>query len=351
LNFQPVDRVVLHDQLSYNPGVIAYYTGQSITGFNYTRADVGMAIRKTLDACFLPVNPLGRQRFTDANGFTYQNDEWNTSLVGRPFSDVAGARAYLQRKITAMQSASFNAEQERTVYRAYMHDLQSLVGDTVVIDFSISVGFCDCWSLLGLELFSYLYAEDLQVIVDYVTAHTDYSVRKVHAVADPELSPVVLIAEDFASESGSIFSTVLLRKVHFPQVCRLTKAWHDYDVKVLYHSDGNWKRVIPDLVACEVDGFYCLEPSLGMDLVELRRDWPRHTWAGGVDGVDLLERGSPADVRREVHRQILETDALQAGGVFIGSSSEINPPIPLDNYRAMITAAGEITNREGEFQH
>ena len=39
--------------------------------------------------------------------------------------------------------------------------------------------------------------------------------------------------------------------------------------QVLYHSDGNWKRLIPDLVGCEVDGFYCLEPALGMDIVEL----------------------------------------------------------------------------------
>ncbi len=62
LSFQPVDRVVLHEQLSFNPGVIALYTGKPVTGFNYTRADVGAVIRQTLDACFLPVDPLGTVR-------------------------------------------------------------------------------------------------------------------------------------------------------------------------------------------------------------------------------------------------------------------------------------------------
>jgi hypothetical protein len=39
-------------------------------------------------------------------------------------------------------------------------------------------------------------------------------------------------------------------------------------------------------------------------------------------------------------RQIRETDALR-GGVFIASSSEINPPIPMENYRAMVEAVDE----------
>ena len=81
-----------------------------------------------------------------------------------------------------------------------------------------------------------------------------------------------------------------------------------------------------------------------MDIVALKNTWPRHVWAGGVDGVDLLERGTPAQVALEVRRQIQETYALQTGGMFVGSSSEINPPIKPENYRAMIQAAGEAVN-------
>jgi uroporphyrinogen decarboxylase len=137
---------------------------------------------------------------------------------------------------------------------------------------------------------------------------------------------------------------VFRRNELFPHVCHLTEAWHGHGLKVLYHSDGNWKSVIPDLVACGVDGFYCLEPSLGMDIVELRKAWPDHVWAGGVDGVDLMERGTPEQVRREVHRIILETDALHKGGIFVDSSSEINPPIKPENFQVMVEAAGEIRN-------
>ena len=93
-----------------------------------------------------------------------------------------------------------------------------------------------------------------------------------------------------------------------------------------------------------MDGFYCLEPSLGMDIVALRNAWPKHVWAGGLDGVDLMERGAPNQVRREVRRIIKETDALHSGGIFIDTSSEINPPIKPENFRAMIDAVGEMCN-------
>lgn len=344
LNHQPVDRVALHDQLSFNPGVIAHYTGKPIHDFSYTLEDIGVVIRKTLDACFPPVAPRGTERVADEDGFVIQNDNWTTWTVERPFSDLRGAREYLLRKTERILNAPFDAEREREQFRRYMRDLQRIVGETVIIDYSISVGFCDCWSKLGLELFVYLYQDEPQVISDYIEAVTSTGIRRVHAIADVELSPVVLIAEDFATKQGPIFSPSLLRQEHFPRVRRLTEAWHQHGLKVIYHSDGNYRRVIPDLIECGVDGFYCLEPSNGMDIIELKRTWPEMVWAGGVDGVDLMERGTPEEVWAAVRRIILETDALHTGGMFIGTSSEVNPPIRPENFVAMVDAVGSILN-------
>ncbi len=59
-----------------------------------------------------------------------------------------------------------------------------------------------------------------------------------------------------------------------------------------------------------------------------------------------MERGNPEDVRSEVRRQIEETDALNAGGIFLATSSEINPPIKPENYKAMIEEATSIRNKD-----
>ena len=168
-------------------------------------------------------------------------------------------------------------------------------------------------------------------------------VRQVHAIADEyaKFSPVVLIAEDFATKHGPIFPPAFLEEFHYPPIRRLADAWHAHGVKALYHSDGNWRSVIPQLIATGVDGFYCLEPNCGMDIVEFKKRWPEMVWAGGVDGVDLMERGAPEEVKAEVFRHIRETGALETGGMFVASSSEINPPIPPANFRAMVEAVGE----------
>ncbi|MBI3922740.1 MAG: hypothetical protein HY318_15065 [Armatimonadetes bacterium] len=344
LNLQPVDRAVLHDQASYSPGVVSLYTGKTILGFDYTVEDICEVIRQTLDACFPPVAPRGTARVTDDDGFVTQHDNWTSWTVSRPFDDVVGAREYLLRKTEQMRNTPFDTGQAREEFRKQMTDLQRLVGDTVIIDTSSAVGLCACWSGLGLMLFCYLYDEEPEVVSDFVEVYTANEIRRVRAIADPSLSPVILIADDFATKQGPIFSPEFLRREHFPRLKRITQAWHSHGLKVLYHSDGNWMSVIPDLVECGVDGFYCLEPAIGMDLVELKKAWPQHVWAGGVDGVDLMEMGTPEEVAREVRRQIVETDALTTGGVFIGTSSEISPPIKPENYRAMIETVGQLTN-------
>jgi hypothetical protein len=365
LNLQSVDRVAIHEQLSYNPQVISLYTGKSIRGFDYTYEDICFVIRQTLDACFPPVAPLGTSQVTNSDGFVIQQDNWHSGIVSRPFHGVAGAREFLLRKTDELRRvgrqavygfppgvepgtrsgpAAFDPEQERDRYRSYMQRLQDLIGETVIIDFSLTTGFCDCWSQVGLDTFICLYDEAPQVVSDYIEAYTDSEIRRLHAIADPSLSPVVLLPEDFASKQAPIFNPAFLRKELFPRVRRMTEAWHSHGLKVIFHSDGNFKPVIPDLVDCGVDGFYCLEPAVGMDIVELKKTWPKFVWAGGIDGINLMEGGTPDQVRREVHRVIVETDALHCGGIFIDTSSEINPPIKPENFKAMINAVGEYRN-------
>lgn len=165
-----------------------------------------------------------------------------------------------------------------------------------------------------------------------------------NAIADPNLSPVVLIAEDFAARSGPIFGPAFLKRELYPHVRFLTEAWHAHGIKVLFHSDGSWRRAIPELVDCGVDSSYCLEPACGMRITELARDWPGLVWAGGIDGVHLMELASPGAVRAEVHRIISEVGMLERGGVFIDTSSEINPSIPRENSLAVVAAVREMRN-------
>ena len=345
LRHEPVDRVPLHEQLSYNPKVIGMYTGRAIDGFDYTLEDIGYVISRTLDMCFPPTAPSGTDRVSDADGFVSQHDNWTTWHVSRPFDDVGGAREWLLKSLGRIREAhdSFDATEARRSHRRYMENIQRLIGETVLCAFS-GTGFCSVFDRMGLELYTYFTYDYPELLAEYMEASATLELRRVRAAADSSLSPVILIPEDFSTKQGPIFSESFLEEHHYPYVRRLTEAWKEHGVIVLYHSDGNYKKAIPGLMSCGVDGFYCLEPSCGMDIVELKTTIPEMVWAGGVDGVDLMERGTPEQVREEVQRHIVETNALEEGGMFVASSSEINPPIPPENFRAMVEATGELRN-------
>ncbi len=341
LNHQPVDRAALLEQLSYNPRVIADWTGKAVRGFEYTVDDICQVIRRTMDLVMPPSAPRGTGRFTTPDGFVYQNDNWATWHVSRPFDDEAGACMWLRGRISGLREAigSFDPGAARQGYRREMLALQEKIGQTVILNFSGS-GFCSVFDGMGLEIHTFFCQEYPDVLLEFMEVSTEMELLRIDAVADGELSPVILIPEDFSTKQGPIFCPDFLHKYHYPYISRMTEAWHRHGIKALYHSDGNYRKAIPDLIGCGVDGFYCLEPNCGMDIVALKRSWPRMVWAGGVDGVDLMERGTPERVRAEVRRQILESAALADGGMFVASSSEINPPIPPENFRAMVEAVG-----------
>ncbi|NPV47515.1 MAG: hypothetical protein HPY69_11180 [Armatimonadetes bacterium] len=343
LAHQPVDRVCLHEQLSYNPRVIADWTHKPVSGFNYGLEEIGLAIQRSLDTCFPPTAPCGTARVTSPDGFVYQHDNWTTWRVGRPFDDVAGARRWLLTWMDRLRNEDFDPNGARRRYREDVQATQALIGETVLINFS-QVSFCAVFDAMGLELYTYFSADYPETLDDFMHVSCAHELRRVRAVGDRALSPVILIPEDFATKQGPIFPPAFLHRYLYPFVRELTRAWHEHGIAVIYHSDGNYRKAIPDLMACGVDGFYCLEPGVGMDIVDLKRTWPAMVWAGGVDGVDLMERGTPEQVRAEVRRHIQETDALRTGGMMVASSSEINPPIPPENYRAMVEAVGELRN-------
>jgi len=367
LNHQSVDRVAIHEQLSYNGQVIAHFTGKDIKGFEFTPDDVGVAIRKTLDTCFPIFENKGTGTVKTADGFVMKNDNWTTWRVSRPFTDEAEASEWLKWKIRWMGDTGYNdhtavkveadgfetsklhfdAARERKLYREYMQDLQEKVGDTLIIDFSFT-GFCDLFDAMGLEIYSFFSLSYPDLLKSYMDLAIENELRRVHAVADNQLSPLILIPEDFATKAGPIFGPGFLERYHYPYIEQLAAAWHEHGFTVIYHSDGNYREAIPALLSCGVDGFYCLEPSCGMDILELNRQYPQTIWAGGIDGVNLMERGTPDQVKEEVHRQIEESRALEQGGILLATSSEINPTISLENYLAMIEAAGECRSNLSE---
>jgi uroporphyrinogen decarboxylase len=150
----------------------------------------------------------------------------------------------------------------------------------------------------------------------------------------------VLLGNDFAGQNGLLLPPRRIRDLCLPGVRRLVAQAKGYGLKVVYHSCGAVREIIPDLIACGVDALHPIEPrAAGMDAAGLRRDFgDRISFVGGVDAQHLLVRGAPEAVRAEVRR----LKALFPTGLVVSPSNEtLLPDIPPANLAAMIEAVRE----------
>ncbi|NQT92206.1 MAG: hypothetical protein HQ559_05545, partial [Lentisphaerae bacterium] len=283
----------------------------------------------------------------DNDGFeSASTEEWTSWVSRRPFDDTAGLKEFILRDIGRIQegTAGLDPGQAREDHRRELLTHIEGVGDDTVMMELDNAPLRDCLWRAGIELFSYLACEDPDSIRDWLDAYLDHQLHMIDALADRELSPVVMVANEIASSKAPLLGPDMLDTFLYPDFQKITDAWHRHGVKVLSEVQGNSREMIPRFIEAGADGFYAIEAIGGMDIVEMKNRYPESIWVGGVDGANLMTFGTPGEVEAEVLREIEQTNALQTGGLFIGSSSEINPPIPPENFKAMVDTAQSVRN-------
>lgn len=142
---------------------------------------------------------------------------------------------------------------------------------------------------------------------------------------------------DWAAKNGPFLSPALFREIFLPGYAELVRHLHARGVKFVKHTDGNI-GALEDMWFGEagVDGFHAIEPSAGMDIVALRRRWPRLLLHGNLDCGALLTLGTKAQIEDEVVR--LVTALAPTSGWVFSSSNSIHSGIPPENVLAMLEA-------------
>lgn len=345
------DRVPVYDLLR-NDAAFRHFSGERLPALSAEPAvtaeleriackAVGVFCDMTRSVGF---GPVVEQDTTDEWGFVYHQSpfEKTTWILKRPFQDQAGATEFLKRWIRSVEAGRARIEQSPATFRQESHRefrrVQALIGDTVNLLAQHGTGLDTINHYLGLELFSYLMADEPGLVSEALEAETRRNIAACHAMADPDLSPVVLTYGDIACKQRLLYSAGFLRAEFFPRLKRLNDAWHEHGFKCLFHSDGYLMEVMEDLLATGIDGLNPIETVAGMDLKEVRQKvGPRVFLTGGIDMSQLLSNGTPDEVRA-VCRQAIQ-DA--APGYFIGSTTEADNSCRLENLVAMLDVAGE----------
>jgi hypothetical protein len=344
LNFEEVDRVVT-GEIIQNGDLISVFAEREIHD-DWTLEELARTYRELEIDVGMLMAPAGKPRIEKRYGLTYEVTYWSEWVTGRPFNDVAGAREFLGGLIRDVRESRPEelwtyagrggiVGQDSADYRGYFDELKTKIAPTIPCHIESPIGLDVIYNMVGWELFSYLLADDPGILSEAFEELNVHEVQRAHLVADMGISPLVVVYCDIASKHDIILSPTYLEREFFPRLRRLVDAWHEHGIKVIFHSEGNLKKIMDDLVECGIDGINPLEPE-NISIEWVREAYPGLVLWGGIDDKELLPFGTEEQVEEAVIRAL---DICGEGGLILGSSGEIHPGVKPENAVALFRSA------------
>jgi len=143
---------------------------------------------------------------------------------------------------------------------------------------------------------------------------------------------IVETSEDYGTQNSMFLSPATYREMIMPRKKKINEVIRKLapQAKILHHSCGAVRKLIPDLIETGIDILNPIQPGLpGMDPRELMEEFGSELcFCGGIDMQKALN-GSFADIERDVQRCV---DAMGFGGSYlIGTSNHIQSDTPPEN--------------------
>ena len=185
--------------------------------------------------------------------------------------------------------------------------------------------------LMGMEGLCLATCEQPALVEEMVEFLTDFVIgAAARALDDVEVDIFLFGAEDMAYKNASILSPATVRRFMFDSYRRITEFALDRGARqIMLDSDGNVAELIPIWLDAGITSVLPFEVAAGMDVVRLRRKYPRMAMVGGIDK-RVLSHG-PKAIEAEVMAKV--PVLLQTGGYIPAIDHLLSPDIPLEGFR------------------
>jgi uroporphyrinogen decarboxylase len=139
-------------------------------------------------------------------------------------------------------------------------------------------------------------------------------------------------------KGGSLISPKLFREFLLPRYQRLTAALRKHGCKhVLVDSDGDMRPLVPLWLEGGVNITFPWETQFGLDITEVRRQYPEMGMVGGINKFAL------AQGRAAIDEELKKVPAMLESGRYIPGLDHGAPPdVSWDNYRYFFDRLREL---------
>lgn len=197
------------------------------------------------------------------------------------------------------------------------------------------------WYLRGLEnlLIDFQVNENFaEVLLDRVTEIvSDVSCRFAKGGID-----ILILGDDIGTQKGLMMSPDMWRRWLKPRLAKVIRDVRNInsDIYIFYHSDGDVRMIIPELIEIGIDILNPVQPEC-MDPTEIKQLYgDKLAFWGTISIQKTMSFGTPEEVRREVKERI-ETIG-RGGGLVISPTHMLGPEVPWENIIAFFEAVEEF---------
>ena len=203
------------------------------------------------------------------------------------------------------------------------------------ITFAAVTGYDQCQRYVRSEDLLMLTIEDPDWFRDMVRTHAEMVVRLATLIIEAGYKPdAAFFFNDMAYRNGPLFSPKTYRECIFEWDKMLCDFFHDHDMPVIYHTDGDIHLLLPHLVEAGVDCLQPLEAKANMDVRELKAEYgDRLAFMGNIDTRKMADP-DPSVIEEEI-RTKLET-AKVGGGYIYHSDHSVPPTVSFEQYNRVM---------------
>jgi len=197
--------------------------------------------------------------------------------------------------------------------------------------------------MMGLEGMLLAFYRDSSLVEDVLEHYLEFHLRVLPRALEEVEVDYVVFNEDMAYKAGPMISPGMFRDYMSPvysEICRMLRS-HGVEVLVV-DSDGNAEPLIPELIRAGVNGITPCEVAAGMDVLELRRKYPRLVLFGGIDKRRLAR--SRRDIEKEVYRKV--PPLVETRGYFPGVDHAVPPDVSFQNFSYFVSLLKKICGWE-----
>lgn len=183
--------------------------------------------------------------------------------------------------------------------------------------------------LMGYENLFYAYYDEPDLVHDIIGTFTDLWISIFEEILKDVEIDALHIWEDISCGGGSMVSLSLMEEFMKPYYLRMTDFVKSKGVNIIcVDTDGYCMDIIPFFISCGATAMYPFESHCGMDVREVRKNFPGLAMMGGINKSNIRFGREKIDAMLAVVKEALET-----GGYIPFCDHFIPPDVDFENFK------------------